>query len=397
VTADNQIRNQIANVPRWRSQIEDFDSANKTGVGVKCKVRDSTRLMYVNVVAKFAKHMEKPLEAIAEQDVKNYVSRITNKYTQRGTCAVIKKFLKFVGREDLSAKVSVPNITIDERLDDIDRVYAEDVRKLLTAEDNARNQALIALMYESAGRLGEILALKIRDVQTDEYGVIVKLFGKTKLRNVRLVAAAPYVQRWLQLHNFKNTPKTPLFYSIYHGNLKALGKTMTAKIIWKAAEKAGFKGEDLKRFHPHAFRHGRLSELGHDLTDSEMKHVGGWTDRRMISLYSKVDEDRVNNKLLMLQGLTIQEEQKVSALQVKACPKCKHLNASTDLYCSVCGVPLTKEGEKALREREARIERLEKEVADTHRFLGLDQPRTPEVVEILENLKAAYKRAYPSE
>lgn len=367
-----QIRNQIANVPRWRSQIESFDSANKTGVGVKCKVRDSTRLMYVKVVARFAAHMEKPLEALTEQDVKDYVSSIENKYTQRGTCAVIKKFLKFVGREELSAKVSVPNITIDERLNNIDRVTDKDVRKLLAAEDNARNQALIALMYESAGRLSEILALKIRDVQTDQYGVIVKLFGKTKLRNIRLVASAPYVKRLLQLHSYKDNPEAPLFYSIYHGNLKALGKTMTAKIIWKAAERAGFKGEDLKRFHPHAFRHGRLSELGHDLTDSEMKHVGGWTDRRMISLYSHVDEDRVNNKLLMLQGLTIQEEKKISALRVKACPKCKNMNAATDLYCGVCGLPLTPEGLKALEQKDVEIERLTREVEDLKKWVNME-------------------------
>jgi len=48
-----------------------------------------------------------------------------------------------------------------------------------------------------------------------------------------------------------------------------------------------------------------------------MKHVGGWNDRRMISLYSRVDEDRVNNKLLSLQGLTVEEEKKVSELHAK--------------------------------------------------------------------------------
>ena len=188
----------------------------------------------------------------------------------------------------------------------------------------------------------------------------MKLFGKTKLRNVRLVASAPYLTRWLQLHAHREDPEAPLFYTIYLGKAKGLGNTMVAKIIRNVARRAGFKGAQLKKFHPHAFRHGRLSELGHDLTDSEMKHVGGWNDRRMISLYSRVDEDRVNNKLLSLQGLTVEEEKRVSELHAKQCPRCRTLNAEQDLYCSLCGLLLTLHGQK---ESES-VETLKEEVSD---------------------------------
>jgi len=346
----------------WKDEIESFDSANKTGVGVKRKVKPSTRVLYTRVVTRFAQHMKKPISHLTEQDLMMYVASIENKYTQRHTCATIKKFLRFVERKDLADKVSVPFISMDERINEIDRVTAEEVKKLLGAEDNARNQALIGLLYESAGRLSEVLSIKISDVHTDQYGVIVKLFGKTKLRNVRLVASAPYVTRWLQIHAYREDPEAPLFYSIYHGKMKVLGKTMFSKILRKSAEKAGFKGSQLKKFHPHAFRHGRLSDLGHDLTDSEMKHIGGWNDRRMITLYSHVDEDRVNNKLLMLQGLTVEEEKKVSTLQVKACPRCKNLNGSTDLYCSVCGLPLSEKEQRKLKEHDQEIEGLQEQI-----------------------------------
>ena len=327
---------------------------------MKRKVRDSTRLMYVRLMARFAKHMKKPIKELTKEDVKNYVASLDNKFTVRHTCAVMKKFLVFAGRKDLAKKISVPNISIDERIDEIDRVTPGEVQKLLQAEDNPRNQALIAVLYESSGRLSEVSSLKVRDVQIDRYGAIVKLFGKTKLRNVRLVASAPYLTRWLQLHAHREDPDAPLFYTIYLGKTKGLGNTMIAKIIRSAARRAGLKGEQLKKFHPHAFRHGRLSELGHDLTDSEMKHVGGWNDRRMISLYSRVDEDRVNNKLLSLQGLTVEEEKKVSELHAKQCPRCRTLNAEQDLYCSLCGLPLTLQGQK---EAES-LETLKEEISE---------------------------------
>lgn len=362
--SEDQIKRQLTTAPYWRAELENFDSANKTGVKVKRKVRISTRHLYMKTIVRFGKHMKKPLKELKEGDVKKYIGTIQNKYTQRYTCGTLKKFLAFVGRKDLADIISVPVISIDERIEEIDRVIPEEVKKLLMAEDNARNQALIAVLYESAGRLSEVLGIKIGDVKVDKYGVIVKLFGKTKLRNIRLVAASPYVTRWLQLHAYKENPKSPLFYSIYHGKMKVLGKTMFSKIIHEAAQKAGFKRQQLKKFHPHAFRHGRLSELGHDLTDSEMKHIGGWNDRRMISLYSHIDEDRVNNKLLMLQGLTVEEEKRVSELQAKPCPKCKTLNASTDVYCSMCGLPLTKEGLSELDRKDREVENLRREFAE---------------------------------
>lgn len=359
LTLEEKIFLQLLGSP-WKSEIEKFDSANKTGVGVKRKIRDSTRLMYVRLMARFAKHMKKPIQELTKEDVKNYIASLDNKFTVRHTCAVMKKFLVFAGRKDLAKKISVPNISIDERIDEIDRVTPGEVQKLLQAEDNPRNQALIAVLYESSGRLSEVSSLKVRDVQIDKYGAIVKLFGKTRLRNVRLVASAPYLTRWLQIHSCRGDPEAPLFYAIYLGKTKGLGNTMIAKIIRSAAKRAGFKGEQLKKFHPHAFRHGRLSELGHDLTDSEMKHVGGWNDRRMISLYSRVDEDRVNNKLLSLQGLTVEEEKKVSELHAKQCPRCRTLNAEQDLYCSLCGLPLTLQGQK---EAES-LETLKEEISE---------------------------------
>lgn len=360
--------NQIRKTP-WKAEMESFDAANKTGFGVKRKVKPSTRLLYVKVVARFSLRVKKPISELTEEDIKNYIASIENKYTQRHTCATLKKFLAFADRKDLADLVSVPGISISQRIDEIDRVTPKEVKKLLAAEDNARNQALIALLYESAGRLNEVLGIKISDVQTDEYGAIVKLFGKTKLRNIRLVASAPYVTRWLELHAYRDNPEAPLFYSIYHGEMKVLGKTMFSKIVHKAAEKAGFKGEQLKKFHPHAFRHGRLSELGHDLTDSEMKHVGGWTDRRMISLYSHVDEDRVNNKLLMLQGLTVEEQKKASDLKLKPCPRCKQLNGATALYCERCGLPVTPEGIKKLENKDSELQQLRNDLDELRKLV----------------------------
>ena len=114
--------------------------------------------MYVRLMTRFAKHMKKPIKELTKEDVKNYIASLDNKFTVRHTCAVMKKFLVFAGRKDLAKKISVPNISIDERIDEIDRVTPGEVQKLLQAEDNPRNQALIAVLYESSGRLSKFQA-----------------------------------------------------------------------------------------------------------------------------------------------------------------------------------------------------------------------------------------------
>ena len=91
------------------------------------------------------------------QQLKDHIGQIENENSQRNLCLTLKKFLNFAGRKDLSDQIALAPMRISERKDKIDRITPEEVKKLLASEDNARNRALIAIFYESAGRLGEII------------------------------------------------------------------------------------------------------------------------------------------------------------------------------------------------------------------------------------------------
>jgi hypothetical protein len=102
------------------------------------------------------------------------------------------------------------------------------------------------------------------------------------------------------------------------------------------------------------------------LTDSELKFLGGWSDeaRRMVSLYAHMDGDRVNAKLLNLQGLTEEEEKRQSELQVLPCPRCKALNPESLEFCGTCGLPLTSEGLEQFKHKTSELEELRAKVAE---------------------------------
>jgi integrase len=96
-----------------------------------------------------------------------------------------------------------------------------------TAEDNAlflkycpskRDRAYHAIARDSSCRPGEILNLRIRDVNfkmsgTNQYAEIV-VNGKTGKRFIPLFAALPYVKDWLDDHPQYDNPNTFLIPSL---------------------------------------------------------------------------------------------------------------------------------------------------------------------------------------
>ena len=75
---------------------------------------------------------------------------------------------------------------------------------MINHTDNARDKALIAVLYESACRAGEIANMNIKDVVTDQYGAVVMVDGKTGMRRLRLIDSSPYIAQWIDQHPTKD-------------------------------------------------------------------------------------------------------------------------------------------------------------------------------------------------
>jgi integrase len=62
------------------------------------------------------------------------------------------------------------NSSHDRKMDLITR---GDIERMLDACNNARDKALISLLYDSGCRIWEILTLRMEDIVFDEYGMIL--------------------------------------------------------------------------------------------------------------------------------------------------------------------------------------------------------------------------------
>lgn len=179
---------------------------------------------------------------VTEKDVKRIVGIIMEKHSDNGQESNytfdLKKSLRAVVRFALTGTRNIPEIgelsilrcvkgkTPKDKLSREDLPTNKEVQKLLdVCADSPRDKALLAVQNEAGTRIGELLTLKIKHVQLDQYGANLLVDGKTGARKIRIVLSVPYLTKWINVHPMKNDPESPLFVFISKAN--SFGKPMT--------------------------------------------------------------------------------------------------------------------------------------------------------------------------
>ena len=212
----------------------------------------------------------------------------------------------------------------------------EDIKKMIKFASNKRDKALIAVLWESGARIGEIGGMQIKDVVFDEFGCRIIVSGKTGMRRIRLVNAAPYLIEWINSHPNSNDPEAPLWVSTNVDKVSLMTYDAMRLQLHKIARRAGLK----KPVNPHNFRHSRATYLAQFLTEAQMKEYFGWVrDSDMAARYVHLSGKQMDDAILKLYGLK-KEEKKEDILKPLKCPRCGHVNDVTFEYCEKCWLPL---------------------------------------------------------
>ncbi len=215
----------------------------------------------------------------------------------------------------------------------------EDVKALLAHTNNARDHALISILWESGARIGEIGGMDIKDVAFDDFGCKIMLDGKTGMRRVRVVNSANALLNWINQHPFRNDPEYPLFMNTGDNYGDRIGHQNITKILSRTAEKAGIT----KPVNPHHFRHSRATYMSQFLTEAQLKEYFGWVqESKMAAQYVHLSGKQVDDAILKMHGL-VKEEMKEDILKNTVCPRCKHSNDVNNSYCAQCWLPLTQQ------------------------------------------------------
>ncbi|MEM3829269.1 MAG: site-specific integrase, partial [Conexivisphaerales archaeon] len=238
---------------------------------------------------------------------------------------------------EVVSKIKINNHASKEKKPE-DLITKEELNDLLKACVNERDKALISLLYDSGCRIGELLTLRVKDVEYDEYGMRLTVAGKTGVRRVRVVGdSVPLLRAYEERYNRKN-PDDLLFVGMDGGVLK-YGAVNT--MLYKVSRRAGIK----KRIHPHLFRHTRATLLARDLPEAPLESQMGWVHgSRMSRIYVSLSAQQQDEAVLRVYGIEKKKDEKGLEYVPQICPRCGTENPGRDIskYCYKCGMPLDK-------------------------------------------------------
>ena len=218
----------------------------------------------------------------------------------------------------------------------------EKVAELIHATPNPIHKAMLSTLYASAGRIGEISTLKVRDLEFNGDECIVSIHhSKTDQRKVLLVdSSVQLLREALLAHPKKDSPNfrdTYLFVSV---DPRSYAQPYTyaaiAKILKECARKINLSG-----LHPHLLRHARATHLiQRGLSETKLKvFLGHSFSSRHTGRYLHLASKDVFDSIRTVNGKQNVPE-KINPFMPKICGICSFANDSSQILCKQCQRPL---------------------------------------------------------
>lgn len=222
-----------------------------------------------------------PIRDLNREDIEELVAWLYTRGTSEATVAeykqVIKQFWKWLHDGEEPPETIWIRRGPRPRRDLLPRSLLTpfDIEALLQASSNARDRAFIAMLWETGARIGELIDLRVGDIEEGAVGQYVVVSGKTGSRRLLLLEAGPYVATWIAVHP-NPTSEAPLWCKIDLSQGTADEQIsyqyIRLKILDKARQRAGID----KPVNPHHFRHSRATYLANYLTEAQMCGWFGW-------------------------------------------------------------------------------------------------------------------------
>jgi len=212
------------------------------------------QLKYLYTLKTLAKMLKKNFSQSTKKDIVSLLSKINSSsykdWTKRDFKVVLKRFYRWLREEEgktftrgeypdevkwISTGKKKNNNKLPEEL-----LSIEEVIELSNHTTNLRDRSFVLLLYESGARIGEVINIKLKDLEFDKYGALINLYGKTGARKIRVIASAPAISNWLIEHPKREDKNALLFCGIWS---KKRGHEVDYasfnKILKEAAAKAG--------------------------------------------------------------------------------------------------------------------------------------------------------------
>lgn len=342
-------------------------------------LKPQTKCKYYYDFSSMAKHFKKPLTAFNERDMVELCTRLREdtKHSERTLedyFIKLKAFYRWlrirIRKGYVEAGKDLQN-AIDYLLEEhkfrIDKdklpkptyVTESDVITLINSTQELREKALLALLWASGCRVGEILTLQMQDVKPLSNGLSGKGFkielrkSKTTERTIpvleeRRVNATRYLRTWIEQRLRDGAADDAALFVNIHG--EPLEYRAAKKQLDKTATSANLG----KRITFHGIRKGRATDLAEKgWKEAQMNQIMGWRHgSRMPAVYIQRAGVDVTRRMAEDHGLVDAEEVQQQYL---TCSGCGTENDHDKEFCTLCGNAI---GEQAVKAQEEYLERV---------------------------------------
>jgi len=265
------------------------------------RLSSGTRENYRDAVRCFTRLLGAPLEEAGRPEFEEWYRRASSRGLASSTIDIyvcrLRKILEYalmrrgLSRRDALATsaaalegVPITDLRRESRRRGPGRekiVTHEELDALLETARHPRARALIAVLYESGCRKGEVLSLRIRDVAIGDGYAEIHVLGKTGERTIPLIRSVKALTAWLEAHPDPR-PGVSLFCTVVSGEVRRMARGSPNHLLKDLCFRAG-----LRHVHPHMLRHTRLTELARrGIGEYQLKSFAGWTpDSKMAARY----------------------------------------------------------------------------------------------------------------
>jgi integrase len=313
----------------------------------------STQLNEMRMLFTFKFFLNKPFKQAVKEDIVNALFQAEKRYSNGSMFALrafVKRFYKWLhglSKNDAAPPevrwIELKRKENENYYDPRNVITPQEVAVLAQTATNVRDKSLVETLFESECRIGELLNLKIKDIEFDTYGATLHVDGKTGKRRVRIVSAAPALHDYINHHSERineDFSEAFVWYSLgrKRGRPHPLQQRDAYSMLQRLFKRAGIQ----KKFNPHNFRHSRATHLRLlGVPDAIHRQHGGWTNKsNMLERYSHITNEDVDNAILASYGKVKEEDGKkieVQKLENKHCLQCGTENSVGNVFCFKCG------------------------------------------------------------
>lgn len=257
------------------------------------RFRDNSVEHYVSCVSVFLNKFKEKLSAkhINEMDIKQFLYSFPEHNTQRAYHSAIKAFYKYVVKQPNKFRF-IKYCNKKQKLPIV--LSVEEMQRLIFSCSNLKHKTILCLMYSTGIRIGEVISLKIENI--DSSRMIINIID-AKGGKDRQVTLDPLLLELLRYYYKQYKPNTYLFNG---QNSLQYSQRSIAQFIQTYADKAGLK----KRVYPHLIRHcyaTHLHEAGTDL--SIIQKLLGHGDIKTTQIYSHISHNHISKIQTPLQSI----------------------------------------------------------------------------------------------